>query len=62
MAFQLMGTGSALLSRAVTNDELSKFLDTSDEWIRTRTGIEERRVCMTEKPSMSLQWERVRRH
>jgi|GEM_PF-3068346 3-oxoacyl-[acyl-carrier-protein] synthase-3 len=48
MAFHLMGTGSTLLSRAVTNDELSKFLDTSDERIRTRTGIEERRVCTTE--------------
>lgn len=48
MAFRIMGTGSALPERAVTNDELSEFLDTSDEWIRARTGIERRHVCTTE--------------
>lgn len=48
MAYTIVGTGSALPARSVTNDELSAFLDTSDEWIRTRTGIRERRVCTTE--------------
>ncbi len=48
MGFSIVGTGSALPERAVTNDELSEFLDTSDEWIRTRTGISERRLCTTE--------------
>ena len=48
MGFRVLGTGSALPGRSVTNDELSGFLDTSDEWIRTRTGISERRVCTTE--------------
>lgn len=43
-----MGTGSALPERVVTNAELSQFLDTSDEWIRARTGIAERHVCTTE--------------
>ena len=48
MGFCVLGTGSALPERAVTNDELSEFLDTSDEWISQRTGISERRLCTTE--------------
>lgn len=48
MPFRIVGTGSALPERVVTNDELSTFLDTSDEWIRTRTGIRERRVVSEE--------------
>ena len=39
MGFTILGTGSALPERSVSNDELSEFLDTSDEWIFTRTGI-----------------------
>lgn len=48
VGFRILGTGSALPARSVTNDELSEFLDTSDEWISTRTGISERRICTTE--------------
>lgn len=48
MGFRILGTGSALPERAVTNDDLSEFLDTSDEWIGTRTGIRSRRICTTE--------------
>lgn len=48
MGFRILGTGSALPERAVTNDDLSEFLDTSDEWIGTRTGIHSRRICTTE--------------
>lgn len=44
------GLGSWVPSRIVSNDELSKRLATSDEWIRTRTGIRERRVI---DPGMS---------
>lgn len=40
---RFLGTGFALPDRVVTNDELSHLMDTSDEWIRTRTGIQERR-------------------
>jgi 3-oxoacyl-[acyl-carrier-protein] synthase-3 len=40
---QILGTGLAVPDRVVTNDELSRVMDTSDEWIRTRTGIGERR-------------------
>jgi len=48
MSFSLIGTGSAYPARAVTNDELSRLVDTSDEWIRTRTGVRERRVLTGE--------------
>jgi 3-oxoacyl-[acyl-carrier-protein] synthase-3 len=41
---RIMATGSALPERVVTNADLEKLVDTSDEWIRTRTGIRERRV------------------
>lgn len=41
---RIIGTGFAVPDRVVTNDELSKLIDTSDEWIRQRTGIAERRV------------------
>ena len=48
MGFTILGTGSALPKRSVSNDELSEFLDSSDEWIFTRTGIKSRHVCTTE--------------
>ncbi len=38
-----LSTGIAVPDRVITNDDLSKLMDTSDEWIRTRTGIQERR-------------------
>src|SRR3954451_24307761 len=40
---QFLGTGFAVPDRVVTNDDLSEMMDTTDEWIRTRTGIQERR-------------------
>ena len=39
---RFLGTGFAVPDRVVTNDELSELMDTTDEWIRTRTGIQER--------------------
>ena len=40
----IIGTGSYLPEQIMTNDDLSNLVDTSDEWIRTRTGIIERRI------------------
>ncbi len=45
---KIIGTGSALPAKAVTNEMLAGFLDTSDEWISTRTGIRTRRLLSTE--------------
>ncbi len=41
---RILGTGSAVPERRLTNDDFSRMLDTSDEWITQRTGIRERRV------------------
>jgi len=41
---RIIGTGSYLPSRIITNSELEKTLDTSNEWITSRTGIKERRI------------------
>ena len=41
----LTGTGSWLPEKILTNDDLSKIVDTSDEWIRTRTGIRQRHIA-----------------
>ena len=46
----IAGTGSSLPSRIVTNRDLEKMVDTSDEWITTRTGIRERRIAAEDEP------------
>lgn len=48
MSFTILGTGSALPAKTVTNDDMAKLVETSDEWIRTRTGIRERHVITDE--------------
>lgn len=48
MSFAVLGTGSYVPPRVVTNDELSTFVDTSDEWITQRVGVRQRHVCTTE--------------
>ncbi len=53
---RIIGTGSCLPSTVVTNDDLSKIMDTSDEWISSRTGIRERRLAKEETTaSMSVE-------
>ena len=42
---RIAGTGSYLPEKCLTNDDLAKFVDTSDEWIAARTGIRERHVA-----------------
>ena len=41
----IIGTGSFLPDNVVTNFDLEKMVDTHDQWIRERTGIEERRIA-----------------
>lgn len=48
MGTKIIGTGSCFPEAVVTNDDLSKIMDTSDEWIRTRTGIRERHLAKEE--------------
>lgn len=42
---RIAGTGSYLPEKILTNDDISKFVDTSDEWIRERTGIRQRHIA-----------------
>jgi 3-oxoacyl-[acyl-carrier-protein] synthase-3 len=44
MRAKIIGVGSYVPPRIVTNDDIAKIVDTSDEWIRERTGIRERRI------------------
>ena len=46
---RIIGTGSALPKKVVTNDMLSDFLETGDEWITTRTGIKTRHIITDER-------------
>lgn len=46
---QIVATGRGLPEQSVTNDDLSKTIDTSDEWISSRTGIKSRYFCKEEK-------------
>ncbi len=48
MCFKILGTGSAHPEHTATNDDLSKVMDTSDEWITSHTGVKSRYVCTTE--------------
>ena len=51
---RIAGTGSALPKRIVTNDELARQVDTSDEWIASRTGIRQRYVAGEGETTVSL--------
>jgi 3-oxoacyl-[acyl-carrier-protein] synthase III len=50
----ILGMGSAVPERAVTNADFEKRLDTSDEWIRERTGIRERRIVGPGENTLTL--------
>lgn len=55
MRARIAGTGSSLPRLRVTNDDLGKIMDTSDEWIRSRTGIGARHIAVEETTaSMSV--------
>ena len=51
---RIIGTGSHLPKKVVTNHDLEKILDTDDQWIRDRTGIRDRRISSAEEPTTVL--------
>jgi 3-oxoacyl-[acyl-carrier-protein] synthase-3 len=57
----IIGTGSYLPEKVLTNDDLSKIVDTSDEWITTRTGIKERHIAADDQATSDLAAEAARR-
>ncbi|HST31831.1 MAG TPA: beta-ketoacyl-ACP synthase III [Chthoniobacterales bacterium] len=50
----IVGTGSYLPDKRLTNDDLTKIVDTSDEWITVRTGIKERRVAAKDETTSEM--------
>ena len=57
----LAGTGCYLPKRVLSNAELATLVDTSDEWIRSRTGISERRVAAADETTSTMAAEAARR-
>jgi 3-oxoacyl-[acyl-carrier-protein] synthase-3 len=51
---RIIGTGSYLPSNIVTNHDLEKLVDTSDQWIRERTGIEQRHIAVEGETTVAL--------
>jgi 3-oxoacyl-[acyl-carrier-protein] synthase-3 len=58
---RIAGTGGYLPEKIVTNDDLAKRMDTSDEWIRVRTGIRQRHIAESSQASSDLGAEASRR-
>ncbi len=54
MHSRIAGTGRYLPARVLTNEELARRVDTSDEWIRTRTGIRQRHIAAPEETTSDL--------
>lgn len=52
--FKILGTGSYLPEKVLTNADLEKIVDTTDEWIRTRTGIEKRHVARQDEATSDM--------
>src|SRR3954451_19855199 len=53
----ILGVGRCLPEKILTNHDLEKIVDTNDEWIRTRTGIEERRIADDDTDTSDLAYE-----
>ena len=51
---KLCGTGAAAPVKVVTNDDMAAMVETSDEWIRTRTGIQERRIAAPDQATSDM--------
>ena len=51
---KIVGSGFHVPEKILTNADLEKMVDTSDEWITTRTGIKERRIASKEQASSDL--------
>ena len=57
----LIGTGSYVPESRLTNEDLEKMVDTSNEWIVTRTGIEERRIAAPDEKTSDMATQAAKR-
>ncbi|BBU84734.1 hypothetical protein EIMP300_61340 [Escherichia coli] len=62
MYTKIIGTGSYLPEQVRTNADLEKMVDTSDEWIVTRTGVRERHIAAPNETVSTMGFEVTRRH
>lgn len=58
---RIAGTGSYLPKKILTNDDIAKFVDTSDEWIYTRTGIRQRHIAEKDETTSMMAEQAARR-
>src|SRR5699024_1153112 len=61
MGVGIIGTGHYAPDNIVTNKDLEKIVDTTDEWIRSRTGIEERRIAKDDEDSSDMAFKAAER-
>ena len=61
MYSRIVGTGAHLPEKVLTNEDLTHMVDTSDEWIRDRTGIERRRIAAPHETTVDLSEHAARR-
>ena len=57
---RIVSLGKAVPKTVITNDDLTKILDTSDEWITTRTGIKQRHIASGDENSLTIGVEAAR--
>ena len=57
----ILGTGSEIPDKVITNGDLEKMVETSDEWITVRTGIKERRVLEEGKGNADMAYRAAQR-
>lgn len=58
---RITGTGSYLPERVLSNQDLEKIVETSDEWIVTRTGMKERRIARSDEFTSDMGYEAAKR-
>ncbi|VFP78859.1 3-oxoacyl-[acyl-carrier-protein] synthase 3 [Candidatus Erwinia haradaeae] len=61
MYTKIIGTGRYLPEQVRTNSDLEKMIDTSDEWIKTRTGIQERRIALPNETVATIGFQAAQR-
>ncbi|MFN3739653.1 MAG: beta-ketoacyl-ACP synthase III [Thermodesulfovibrionales bacterium] len=61
MLSRIISTGSYMPEKVLTNHDLEKMVDTSDDWITERTGIKERRICKPDQAASDLACEAAKR-
>ena len=57
----ITGVGGYVPDYILTNDEISKMVDTNDEWIMTRIGVKERRILNEEETQVDPRWDELKK-